>query len=136
MPIYTEDDVEEALNTPPSPSDRPGNLYGLEVTHPDGTVVLKVGRSIEPVRRTEEWECQCWKDDIVLLWTIPTRYASKLERVCHQFFKAKQGWMTPTPCESCRRSHREKFWVEMLGGWDEAKKDAERLAKRMRDRGE
>jgi hypothetical protein len=78
MPIYTLADVELALNTPPSPSDGPGELYGLEVTHPDGTVVLKVGRSIEPVRRTEEWECQCWKDDIVLLWTIKTKFASKL----------------------------------------------------------
>ncbi|KAJ7870389.1 hypothetical protein B0H13DRAFT_2326061 [Mycena leptocephala] len=136
MPIYTLADVELALNTPPSPSDGPGELYGLEVTHPDGTVVLKVGRSIEPVRRTEEWECQCWKDDIVLLWTIKTKFASKLERVCHRFFKAKQGWRTPTPCESCQRNHREKFWPDKLGGWEQAKKDAERLAERMRDRGE
>jgi hypothetical protein len=76
--MYTADDVEDTLNTPPSPCDGPGKLYGLEVTHPDGTVVLKVGRSIDPVHRAKEWECQCWKDEIVLLWTIPTKYASKL----------------------------------------------------------
>ncbi|KAJ7820379.1 hypothetical protein B0H13DRAFT_2377873 [Mycena leptocephala] len=136
MRTYTEDDVEAALKTPPSPSDGPGKIYGLRVKHPDGTVVLKVGRSIEPDRRTEQWECQCWKDDIELLWAIPTQYATKLERVCHQLFKAKKGWMTPFQCESCRRRHKEKFWVELLGGWDEAKKEVERMAKRMKDQGE
>ncbi|KAJ7913448.1 hypothetical protein B0H13DRAFT_1873879 [Mycena leptocephala] len=63
---------------PPSPSDGPGMVYGLRVKHPDGTVVLKVGRSIEPEHRTAQWECQCWKDDIELLWAIPTKYATKL----------------------------------------------------------
>ncbi|KAJ7872597.1 hypothetical protein B0H13DRAFT_2345415 [Mycena leptocephala] len=136
MRTYTEDDVEAALKTPPSPSDGPGKIYGLRVKHPDGTVVLKVGRSIEPERRTGEWECQCWKDEIELLWAIPTKYATKLERVSHQFFKAKNGWMTPIQCESCRRRHKEKFWVELLGGWDEARKGVEMLAKKMEDRGE
>ncbi|KAJ7875809.1 hypothetical protein B0H13DRAFT_2347952 [Mycena leptocephala] len=136
MPIYTQNDVEIALNTPPSPSDGPGDIYGLRVKHPNGTIVLKVGRSIEPVRRTEEWECQCWRDEIELLWTIPTKYTSKLERVCHRYFKAKEGWMSPTPCESCRRRHREKFWVELLGGWEQAKKDVDMLAKRVNDRDE
>jgi hypothetical protein len=78
MRTYTEDDVEAALKTPPSPSDGLGKIYGLRVKHPDGTVVLKVGRSIEPERRTGEWECQCWKDEIELLWAIPTKYATKL----------------------------------------------------------
>jgi hypothetical protein len=53
-------------------------IYGLRVKHPDGTVVLKVGRSIEPEGRTAAWECQCWKDEIELLWAIPTKYATKL----------------------------------------------------------
>jgi hypothetical protein len=78
MCTYTEDDVDAALDTPPSPSDGLGMIYGLCVKHPDGTVVLKVGRSIEPERRTGEWECQCWKDEIELLWAIPTKYATKL----------------------------------------------------------
>jgi hypothetical protein len=122
------------------------------VKHPDGTVVLKVGRSIELDRRTEQWECQCWKDAIELLWVILTQYATKLgeclndndaenthwdsECMCHQLFKAKKGWMTPFQCESCRRRHKGKFWVELLGGWDEAKKEVERMAKRMKDQGE
>ncbi|KAJ7880883.1 hypothetical protein B0H13DRAFT_2541218 [Mycena leptocephala] len=126
MRTYTEDDVEAALKTPPSPSDGPGKIYGLRVKHPDGTVVLKVGRSIEPDRRTEQWECQCWKDDIELLWAIPTQYATKL---------ANAHWDSER-CESCRRRHKEKFWVELLGGWDEAKKEVERMAKRMKDQGE
>ncbi len=78
MRIYTQADVDVALNTPPSPSDGPGKIYGLRVQHPDGSVVLKVGRSIEPERRAAQWECQCWKDDITWLWEIPTNYASKL----------------------------------------------------------
>ena len=44
--------------------------------------------------------------------------------------------MTPFCCESCYARHREKFWVEQLGGWDEAKKDVQRMAKEMEDRGE
>ncbi len=78
MRIYTHTDVDIALNTHRSPSDRPGKIYGLRVKHPDGSVVLKVGRSIEPERRTAEWECRCWKDEITLLWEIPSNYASKL----------------------------------------------------------
>ncbi|KAJ7854024.1 hypothetical protein B0H13DRAFT_1903836 [Mycena leptocephala] len=78
MRTYTKDDVDAALDTPPSPSDGPGMIYGLRVKHPDGTVVLKVGRSIEPEGRTAAWECQCWKDEIELLWAIPTKYATKL----------------------------------------------------------
>jgi hypothetical protein len=78
MRTYTADNVDVALNTPPSPSDGPGMVYRLWVKHPDGTVVLKVGRSIEPEHRTAQWECQCWKDDIELLWAIPTKYATKL----------------------------------------------------------
>jgi hypothetical protein len=58
------------------------------------------------------------------------------ESVSHQFFKAKNGWMTPIQCESCRCRHKEKFWVELLGGWDEARKGVEMLAKKMEDRGE
>ncbi|KAJ7907433.1 hypothetical protein B0H13DRAFT_2332348 [Mycena leptocephala] len=136
MRTYTADDVNVALNTPPSPSDGPGMVYGLQVKHPDGTVVLKVGRSIEPEHRTAQWECQCWKDNIELLWAIPTKYATKLERVSHQFFKAKMAWMIPFHCESCGARHKEKFWVERLGGWDEARKGVEMMAKKMEDRGE
>jgi hypothetical protein len=51
-------------------------------------------------------------------------------------FKANGAWMIPYSCKSCRVSHREKFLVEKLGGWDEAKKDVERLAQEMKDRGE
>ncbi|KAJ7818871.1 hypothetical protein B0H13DRAFT_2378658 [Mycena leptocephala] len=136
MRTYTKDDVDAALDTPPSPSDGPGMIYGLRVKHPDGTVVLKVGRSIEPEGRTAVWECQCWKDEIELLWAIPTKYATKLERVCHRLFKAKEGWMIPFHCKSCGVCHKEKFWVERLGGWDEAKTEVERMAKKMKDRGE
>ncbi len=78
MRIYTQTDVDDALNAPPSPSDGPGKIYGLEVKHPDGSVVVKVGRSIVPEHRTEQWACQCWKDEIRLLWEVPTRYATKL----------------------------------------------------------
>jgi hypothetical protein len=44
--------------------------------------------------------------------------------------------MIPIQCESCRHRHKEKFWVELLGGWDKAKKEVERMAKRMKDQGE
>jgi hypothetical protein len=44
--------------------------------------------------------------------------------------------MIPVRCESCRVRHREKFWIELLGGWAEAKKEVERMAKKMEDRGE
>ncbi|KAJ7090496.1 hypothetical protein C8R44DRAFT_883592 [Mycena epipterygia] len=136
MRTYTQADVDDALETPPSPSDGPGEIYGLRVRHPNGSVVLKVGRSIEPERRSAEWECQCWKDEITLLWAIPTNHATKLERVCHRLFQAKDAWMTPFRCESCDKRHREKFWVKQLGGWDEAKKDVERMAKEMEEQGE
>ena len=78
MRTYTQADVDAALDTPPSSCDGPGKIYGLRVQHPDGSVVLKVGRSIEPERRSAEWECQCWKDEITLLWAIPTNFATKL----------------------------------------------------------
>ncbi|KAF8205156.1 hypothetical protein K438DRAFT_1757149 [Mycena galopus ATCC 62051] len=136
MRVYTQADVDHALNTPPSPSDRPGKVYGLRVKHPDGSVVLKVGRSNDTERRTEEWRCQCWKDDIVLLWEVPTNHASKLERLCHRLFKANDAWMTPEGCESCGVFHREKFLADELGGSDEARKLVEQMAKKMRDRGE
>ncbi|KAF8170507.1 hypothetical protein K438DRAFT_1773738 [Mycena galopus ATCC 62051] len=136
MRVYTQADVDHALNTPPSPSDRPGKVYGLRVKHPDGSVVLKVGRSNDTERRTEEWRCQCWKDDIVLLWEVPTNHASKLEHLCHRLFKANDAWMTPEGCESCGVFHREKFLADELGGSDEARKLVEQMAKKMRDRGE
>jgi hypothetical protein len=41
--------------------------------------------------------------------------------------------MIPFRCESCCARHREKFVAEILGGWDEAKKDVERMAKKMKD---
>ncbi|KAF8157777.1 hypothetical protein K438DRAFT_1986395 [Mycena galopus ATCC 62051] len=119
MRVYTQADVDHALNTPPSPSDRPGKVYGLRVKHPDGLVVLK-----------------CWKDDIVLLWEVPTNHASKLERLCHRLFKANDAWMTPEGCESCGVFHREKFLADELGGSDEARKLVEQMGKKMRDRGE
>ncbi|KAJ7617440.1 hypothetical protein DFH06DRAFT_1145137 [Mycena polygramma] len=71
-------DVEDALSTPPSQTDGPGKVYGLRVKHPDGSVVLKVGRSDDPQRRTIEWRCQCPEDVIDLLWEVPTEYAKKL----------------------------------------------------------
>lgn len=58
------------------------------------------------------------------------------ERVSHQLFKAKMAWMIPFHCESCGACHKEKFWVERLGGWDEARKGVEMMAKKMEDRGE
>ncbi|KAF8170499.1 hypothetical protein K438DRAFT_1982649 [Mycena galopus ATCC 62051] len=116
MRVYTQADVDHALNTPPSPSDRPGKVYGLRVKHPDGSVVLK-----------------CWKDDIVLLWEVPTNHASKLEHLCHRLFKANDTWMTPEGCESCGVFHREKFLADELGGSDEARKLVEQMAKKMRD---
>ncbi|KAF8136840.1 hypothetical protein K438DRAFT_1996923 [Mycena galopus ATCC 62051] len=119
MRVYTQADVDHALNTSPSPSDCPGKVYGLRVKHPDGSVVLK-----------------CWKDDIVLLWEVPTNHASKLERLCHRLFKANDAWMTPEGCESCGVFHREKFLADELGGSDEARKLVEQMAKKMRDRGE
>jgi hypothetical protein len=78
MPIYSLADVDAALSKPPSPSDHPGKVYGLRVKHPDGTVVLKAGRSNEPPRRTREWRNQCHKDEITLLWEVPTEHATKL----------------------------------------------------------
>ncbi|KAF8151173.1 hypothetical protein K438DRAFT_1778832 [Mycena galopus ATCC 62051] len=136
MHVYTQADVDHALNTPPSPSDRPGKVYGLRVKHPDGSVVLKVGRSNDPERRTEEWKCQCWKVDIVLLWEVPTNHALKLECLCHRLFKANDAWMTPEGCQSCGVFHREKFLGDELGGLDGARKLVEQMAKKMRDRGE
>ncbi|KAF8147171.1 hypothetical protein K438DRAFT_1989894 [Mycena galopus ATCC 62051] len=117
MRLYTQADVDHALNTPPSPSDRPGKVYGLRVKHPDSSVVLK-------------------KDDIVLLWEVPTNHASKLESLCHRLFKANDAWMTPEGCESCSVFHREKFLADELGGSDEARKLVEQMAEKMRDRGE
>ena len=78
MCTYTQADVNTALATPPSPTDGPGEIYGLRVRHPDGSEILKVGRSIDPERRTRQWRCQCWKDDIELLWEVSTKYAKKL----------------------------------------------------------
>ncbi|KAF8205166.1 hypothetical protein K438DRAFT_1964254 [Mycena galopus ATCC 62051] len=128
MRLYTQADVNHALNTPPSPSDCPGKVYGLRVKHPDGSVVLKVGRSNDPERRTEEWKCQCWKDDIVLLWEVPT-----MQCLCHRLFKANDAWMTPEGCKSCGVFHREKFLADELGGSDEARKLVEQMAKEMRN---
>ncbi|KAF8147163.1 hypothetical protein K438DRAFT_1989883 [Mycena galopus ATCC 62051] len=116
MRLYTQADVDHALNTPPSPSDHPGKVYGLRVKHPDGSVVLK--------------------DNIVLLWELPTNHASKLERLCHRLFKANDAWMTSEGCESCGVFHREKFLADELGGSDEGRKLVEQMAKKMRDRGE
>ncbi len=59
-----------------------------------------------------------------------------LERVCHRQFKANGAWMIPFACESCGVFHREKFWVEKVGGWNEVKEDVERLAQEMKDRRE
>lgn len=82
MHTYTHTDVNSALANPLSSTDGLGKIYGLWVWHPDGSVVLKVGRSIDPERRTGEWRCQCRKDNIKLLWEVSTKYAKKLG-VCH-----------------------------------------------------
>ncbi|KAJ7903295.1 hypothetical protein B0H13DRAFT_2328204 [Mycena leptocephala] len=136
MPTYSLADVDAALSKPPSPSDRPGKIYGLRVKQPDGTVVLKAGRSIEPPRRTREWQNQCHKDEITLLWEVPTEHATKLEGLVHRKFKAKNAWIHPYSCRSCFIRHREKFDVEVIGGWAEAKNEVVILAEEMKKRGE
>ncbi|KAJ6588134.1 hypothetical protein B0H19DRAFT_1247837 [Mycena capillaripes] len=136
MRNYTEADVDAALSQPPSISDAHGWIYAHEVVLPDGSVVVKLGRSDDPPRRTREWKAQCWKDKIELLWVVETNHAKKLERVCHQLFKARGAWVTLFSCESCRVRHQEKFWAKMLGGCDEVKKEVERMAGIMRDQGE
>ncbi|KAJ7601565.1 hypothetical protein DFH06DRAFT_1339268 [Mycena polygramma] len=133
MRAYTLQDVEDALLTPPSRTDGPGKVYGLRVKHPDGSIVLKVGRSDDPPRRTIEWRCQCPDNVIDLLWEVPTEYAKKLERVSHRYFKAKKAWYIPVPCNSCTRRHQEKFWAQVVGGFHAAKKVVEELERRMRE---
>ncbi|KAJ6528122.1 hypothetical protein B0H19DRAFT_1083648 [Mycena capillaripes] len=136
MRKYTQADVDDALLQPPSPSDAHGWVYAQEVVLPNGSVVVKLGRSDDPPRRTREWEKQCWKDKIRLVWVVETNHATKLERVCHRLFTALGAWVTPFHCESCYVRHQEKFLVEMLGGWDNVKEEVERMAKIMRDQGE
>ncbi|KAJ6564515.1 hypothetical protein B0H19DRAFT_1068054 [Mycena capillaripes] len=136
MRIYTNADVEAAMAQPPSPIDAHGWVYAHRVELPDGTVVLKFGRSDDPERRTRQWREQCWNDEIELLWVVETNHAKKLERLCHRLFKAKGAWVIPFHCESCGVHHQEKFWVELLGGWGELEEQVLRMARRMRDRGE
>ncbi|KAJ7437318.1 hypothetical protein FB451DRAFT_1193309 [Mycena latifolia] len=113
MPPYSQEDVDRRLAKPCSPHDRPGAVYGLEVVAPDGTIVLKAGRSACPERRTGEWQAQCFLDKIGLKWQIPTEHVI-------------QG----------NGSHIEKFDVEKLGGFDVAADIARELLKQMEMRGE
>ncbi|KAJ7435755.1 hypothetical protein FB451DRAFT_1194374 [Mycena latifolia] len=140
MPPYTQADVDKRLAKPCSPHDCPGAVYGLEVAAPDGTIVLKAGRSNCPSRRVEEWQKQCFMDKIGLKWEISTEHAIKLDRgiegLVHAKFKEMGAWLERVHCESCHKNHIEKFNVEKLGGFGAAADIVRGLAGQMEAQGE
>ncbi|KAJ6626395.1 meiotically up-regulated gene 113-domain-containing protein [Mycena sp. CBHHK59/15] len=118
---YTKVDVERAFARPCSIHDRPAYIYMHCVEHPDGSLVIKVGRAKDVDRRLEQWQNQCYMDDIQLIWEIPCEHATKLERLVHLEFKSENAWLATSQCESCGVRHQEKFDVQKVGGVEEAK---------------
>ncbi|EKM55964.1 uncharacterized protein PHACADRAFT_256946 [Phanerochaete carnosa HHB-10118-sp] len=109
IPLYLQDDTRAALrfemNKPASASDRDGYIYTFEIrdtANPD-SVHLKVGRTVNLVKRINEWSKQCESKEQVLrgYWPgdgtddasnlmkgrvkvgDPGKYCYRLERLIH-----------------------------------------------------
>ncbi|KAJ6599572.1 hypothetical protein B0H10DRAFT_2065499 [Mycena sp. CBHHK59/15] len=75
---YSDFDVEQAFSRRCTIHDRHGYIYIHRVKHPDGSLVLKIGRAKDVDRRLEQWQSQCYMDEIQLVWEIPCEHATKL----------------------------------------------------------
>ncbi|KAF8185643.1 hypothetical protein K438DRAFT_2155553 [Mycena galopus ATCC 62051] len=107
-----------AINAPPSASDRMGGVYAYCVGD-----VVKVGYSKQPVVRKAQWMSQCRGEQqrwMRFYWEVP--YAKKFvglsptERIIHLELKRLGAWKGLVHCRFCRRNHREKFDLRKCGG--------------------
>ncbi|KAJ6580212.1 hypothetical protein B0H10DRAFT_1962650 [Mycena sp. CBHHK59/15] len=99
--------------------------------HPNRSLVLKIGWAKDVDRQLEQWQSQCYMDEIQLVWEIPCEHTTKIERLVHLKLKSENTWITPFECESCRVRHQEKFDIVKVGGVEEAKRIMESLKKKL-----
>ncbi|KAJ6606712.1 hypothetical protein B0H10DRAFT_1956876 [Mycena sp. CBHHK59/15] len=119
------------MRTPPPRNSRCGKVYAFTigdlVADPpnrrtrrawerDIAKIVKVGRTNNIVRRAREWRKQCPGQVQIWQWYYETRYAAKLEQLVHLDLKAMGAWTGAYVCDFCPVRHREKFYLEVIGG--------------------
>ncbi|KAJ6507509.1 hypothetical protein DFH09DRAFT_1101319 [Mycena vulgaris] len=118
---------DQIIDKPPSRCDKPGYFYDFLIVDDDDeddddALIIKYGRSADPVTRRKQWRRQCkgqhqrWQ----YCWEVPfaTKFGfnSGAESLIHEHFKHAGAWLGPSKCNFCMVSHREKYDYRRCGG--------------------
>ncbi|KAJ7274172.1 hypothetical protein C8J57DRAFT_1225041 [Mycena rebaudengoi] len=126
-----------ALNSPARRSDGPGYCYvfatdvELRPNRRLRRLALKFGRTGDLRHRRAQWRRSCpgQRQDWLYAYWVP--YAGKFERIIQYYLKLEGAWLGRVRCDSCGKSHIEKFCSLSCGGPTGLRKIIRRYLKKL-----